>query len=53
MANNGCAMMRMIASAIQLIALAAPVWAGFDEGMAAYKRGDYGPDQKAHIVSGG
>jgi len=34
-------MTRLIAAAVMLVALAAPAWAGFDEGLAAYKRGDY------------
>ena len=35
-------MMRIVvAAAVLLVALAAPAWADFDEGMAAYKRGDY------------
>ncbi len=34
--------MKRIALAVALfVSLAAPAWAGFDEGMAAYKRGDY------------
>ena len=34
-------MRRIIAVAVLLAALATPSWAGFDEGMAAYERGDY------------
>ncbi len=34
-------MKRVTAFAVLLVLLAAPAWAGFDEGMAAYKRGDY------------
>ncbi len=36
--NN--AMKRVTAFAVLLVVLAAPAWAGFDEGVAAYKRGD-------------
>ena len=35
-------MMRWAVSAVLLLMLAAPAWAGFDEGLAAYKHGDYG-----------
>ncbi len=31
----------LAATAVLLLTLAAPAWPGFDEGMAAYKRGDY------------
>ena len=34
-------MKRVIAFAVLLVVLAAPAWAGFDEGVAAHKRGDY------------
>ncbi len=34
-------MTRLISAVVLLVALAAPAWAGFDEGVAAYKRGDY------------
>ncbi len=34
-------MKRIIAIAVLMFDLAAPAWAGFDEGTAAYKRGDY------------
>ena len=34
-------MKRIIGTAVLLAALAMPAWAGFDAGMAAYKRGDY------------
>ncbi len=34
-------MKRVISAVIVLIGLAAPAWAGFDEGVAAYNRGDY------------
>ena len=34
-------MRRIITAAILLVALAMSAWAGFDEGMAAYERGDY------------
>ena len=34
-------MRRIIAAAVLMLGLAAPAWAGFDEGLAAYKRGDY------------
>ena len=34
-------MKRVTAFAVLLIVLAAPAWAGFDEGSAAYKLGDY------------
>ena len=34
-------MTRLIAAVVLLVALAAPAWAGFNEGMAAYERGDY------------
>ncbi len=34
-------MNRIISAVIVLIGLAAPAWAGFDEGVAAYERGDY------------
>ncbi len=27
-----------------LVSLAGPAWAGFDEGQAAYERGDYQPN---------
>ncbi len=34
--------MKRIALAVALlVSLAAPAWAGFDEGLAAYERGDY------------
>ncbi len=33
-------MKRIISAVVVLIGLAASAWAGFDEGMAAYKRGD-------------
>ncbi len=32
---------RVTAFAVLLVVLAAPAWAGFDEGVAAYNRGDY------------
>ncbi len=35
------AMKRVTAFAVLLVVLAAPAWAGFDEGLAAYNRGDY------------
>ncbi len=34
-------MKRVAAFAVLLVVLAAPAWAGFDEGVAAHKRGDY------------
>ena len=34
-------MRRLILTAVMLIGLAVPTWAGFDEGIAAYLRGDY------------
>ncbi len=34
-------MVRVTAFAVLLVVLAAPAWAGFDEGVAAYDRGDY------------
>ncbi len=34
-------MIRVISAVIVLIGLAAPAWAGFDEGVAAYDRGEY------------
>ena len=34
-------MKRIISTAILLVALAAPAWAGYDEGLAAYNRGDF------------
>ena len=34
------AMKRVIAFAVLLVVLAAPAWAGFDEGVAAYEHGD-------------
>ncbi len=34
-------MKRVISAVVVLIGLAAPAWAGFDEGVAAYERGDY------------
>ncbi len=34
-------MKKVTAFAVLLVVLAAPAWAGFDEGMAAYNRGDY------------
>ena len=34
-------MNRIIAIAVLMFGLAAPAWAGCDEGEAAYKRGDY------------
>ncbi len=33
--------LRVVAIAILLSLLATPAWAGFAEGLAAYKRGDY------------
>ena len=43
MPNNGCAMRKTLAAAAVVLSLmlAAPAWAGFNEGFAAYKRGDY------------
>ena len=38
---NGRAMRKIIAGTVLLIALAAPTRAGWDEGLAAYNRGDY------------
>ncbi len=35
-------MKRIIAAAVLMLGLAAPAWAGFDEGLAAARRGDYG-----------
>jgi len=35
------AMKRVTAFAVLLVVLAAPAWAGWDEGVAAYDRGDY------------
>ncbi len=34
-------MKRVAAFAVLLVVLAVPAWAGFDEGLTAYKRGDY------------
>ena len=34
-------MKRIISAVVVSIGLAAPAWAGFDEGVAAYERGDY------------
>ncbi len=34
-------MKRVTAFAVLLVSLAAPAWAGWDEGLAAYTRGDY------------
>ena len=34
-------MKRIMCTSVILLSLAAPASAGFDEGMAAYKRGDY------------
>jgi len=34
-------MKRVTAFAVLLVVLAAPAWADWDEGVAAYKRGDY------------
>ncbi len=34
-------MVRVTAFAVLLVVLAAPAWAGLNEGVAAYKRGDY------------
>ncbi len=34
-------MTRLISAAVLFVVLAAPAWAGFDEGLAAHKRGDY------------
>ena len=34
-------MKRIISAIVVLIGLAAPAWAGFDEGAAAYRRSDY------------
>ena len=34
-------MTRLISAAVLLVVLAAPAWAGFDEGLAAHDRGDY------------
>ncbi len=33
--------MKRILAVLLLLTLAAPAWAGWDEGAAAYKRGDY------------
>ena len=38
---NGCAMLRIVTTAVLLIALATSARAEFDEGVAAYERGDY------------
>ena len=35
------AMKRVTAFVVLLVVLAAPAWAGFEEGPAAYNRGDY------------
>ncbi len=35
------AMKRIVCAAVVLFTLAGPAWSGFDEGMAAYRRGDY------------
>ncbi len=34
-------MKRIVSAVVVLFGLAAPAWAGFDEGVAAHKRGDY------------
>ncbi len=34
-------MKRITAFAVLLVVLATPAWAGLDEGVAAYERGDY------------
>ncbi len=34
-------MKKVTAFAVLLVVLAAPAWAGWDEGVAAYERGDY------------
>ena len=34
-------MKRFVLAALMLFGLVAPIWAGFDEGVAAYERGDY------------
>ncbi len=34
-------MKRVTAFAVLLVVLASPAWAGWDEGIAAYERGDY------------
>ncbi len=34
-------MKKVTAFAVLLVVLAAPAWAGWDEGWAAYERGDY------------
>ena len=34
-------MQRIALALALLVSLAAPAWAGFDEGLAAYERGDY------------
>ncbi len=34
-------MKRVTAFAVLLVVLAVPAWAGLDEGVAAYERGDY------------
>ena len=34
-------MRRLALTAILVVSLAAPAWAGWDEGVAAYERGDY------------
>ena len=36
-----CLMKRLVLTIAMLIVLAAPAWAGFDEGVAAYTRGEY------------
>ncbi len=55
------AMKRVAAFAVLLVVLAAPAWAGFDEGQAAYNRGDYAtalrecrnasPDRGKHTIN--
>ena len=34
-------MIRIALAAVWLVSLAAPAWAGFDEGLAAHGRGEY------------
>ena len=34
-------MTRILAGALVLVTLAAPAWAGYDDGVAAYRRGDH------------
>ncbi len=42
--------MKRILAALLLLTLAAPAWAGWNEGVAAHKRGDYATETKDAVI---